>query len=45
MRSIFSANDDLARLKVGDQAQQLRPIGASAGCLFAVNAGDVVALA
>jgi hypothetical protein len=34
--------DNLARLKVRDQTKQLRPVGASAGCLLVVDAGDVV---
>src|SRR3989337_3595685 len=35
-------NDNLDRLKVRDETKQLRPVGASAGCLLAVDAGDVV---
>ena len=35
-------NDHLARLQIGHHAQQLGPVGARAGCLLAVDAGDVV---
>nr|P22994.1 RecName: Full=Uncharacterized 28.3 kDa protein in PAR locus; AltName: Full=ORF 5 [Escherichia coli]AAA26413.1 putative [Plasmid RP4] len=35
-------NDDFTRLQVRDHAQQLGPVGACAGRLLAVDAGDVV---
>ena len=37
-------NDYLAGLQIGHHAQQLGPVGARAGCLLAVDAGDVVAV-